>query len=82
MDRAVGLMARDPDGLNSNEVIIECNNDIEIHEYELTDIQPNERTTMGRKRRRIILDGISQLNQHDKKMIQIGLGLTSNSNSG
>ena len=77
----VGLMARDPDGPNSNEVIIESDSDVEVHEHGPIDIQPNERTTMGRKLRRIVLDGISQLNQHGK-MIQIGLGLTSNSNSG
>ena len=71
-------MARD--GPNPGEVIIESDGDVEVHEHRPIDIQPNERTTMGRKRRRIVLDGISQLNQHDK-MIQIGLGLTSNSSS-
>ena len=77
----VRFMARDTDGPNSNEVIIESDSDVEVHEHGPIDMQPNEHITMGRKRRRIVLDGISQLNQHDK-MIQIGLGLTSNSNSG
>ena len=77
----VGLMARDPDGPSSHEIVIGSDSDVEIHEHGPIDIRPDERTTMGRKRRRIVLDGISQLNQHDK-MIQIGLGLTSNSHHG
>ena len=58
----VGLMARDPDGSNPGEVIIESDSDVEVHEHGPIDIQANERTTMGRKCRRIVLDGISQLN--------------------
>ena len=77
----VGLMARDPDGPNPGEVVIDSDTDVEVHEHGPIDIQPHERTTMGKRRRRMVLDGISQLNQHDK-MIQLGFGLTSSSISG
>ena len=43
----VGLMARDPDGPNLGEVVIESDTDVEVHEHGPIDIQPHERTTMG-----------------------------------
>ena len=78
---SVGLMARDPGGPNFGEIVIGSDSDVEVPEHGPISIQPEERTTTIRKLRRIVLDGISQLNQHNK-MIQLGLGLTSNSNSG
>ena len=75
----VGLMARDPDGPNMHEVVLDSDTDVEVHEHGPIAIQPNERVTMGRKHRKAVLDGIANLNKNDM-MIQSGLGLISNSN--
>ena len=73
----VGLMARDPDGSNPHEIVLDSDTDVEVHEHGPIAIHPNERVTMGRKHRKAVLDGISNLNKHDM-MIQSGLGLISN----
>ena len=73
----VGLMARDPDGSNPFEMVLDCDMNVEVHEHGPIAIHPNERVTMGGKHRKAMLDGISNLNKHDM-MIQSGLGLTSN----
>ena len=52
----VGLMARDPDGPNLGEIVIESDSDVEVHENGPIDIQPHECTTINRKRRRMVLD--------------------------
>ena len=75
----VGLMARDPDGPNMHEIVLDSDTDVEVHEHGPIAIQPNERVTMGRKHRKAVLDGIANLNKNDM-MIQSGLGLISNSN--
>ena len=75
----VGLMARDPDGPNMHEVVLDSDTDVEVHEHGPIAIQPNERVTMGRKHRKAVLDGIANLNKNDM-MIQSGLGLISNPN--
>ena len=73
----VGLMARDPDGSNPFEIVLDSDTDVEVHEHGPIAIHPNERVTMGRKHHKAVLDGISNLNKHDM-MIQSGLGLISN----
>jgi hypothetical protein len=73
----VALMARDPDGSNPHEIVLDSDTDVEVHEHGPIAIHPNERVTMGRKHRKAVLDGISNLNKHDM-MIQSGLGLISN----
>ena len=73
----VGLMARDPDGSNPFEIVLDSDPDVEVHEHGPIAIHPNERVTMGRTHRKAVLDGISNLNKHDM-MIQSGLGLISN----
>jgi len=75
----VGLMARDPDGPNMHEVVLDSDTDVEVHEHGPIAIQPNERVTMGRKHRKAALDDITNLNKNDM-MIQNGLGLISNPN--
>jgi hypothetical protein len=72
----VGLMARDPDGSNPFEIVLDSAADVEVHEHGPIAIHPNERVTMGRKHRIAVLDGISNLNKHDM-MIESGLGLIS-----
>jgi len=69
----VGLMARDPDGSNPFEIVLDSDTDVEVHEHGPIAIHPNERVTMGRKHHKAVLDGISNLNKHDM-MIQSGLG--------
>ena len=73
----VGLTARDPDGSNPFEIVLDSDPDVEVHEHGPIAIHPNERVTMGRTHRKAVLDGISNLNKHDT-MIQSGLGLISN----
>ena len=75
----VGLMARDPDGSNPHEIVLDSDTDVEVHEHGPIAIHPNERVTMGRKHCKAVLDGISNLNKHDM-MIQSGLGLISSPN--
>jgi len=75
----VGLMARDPDGPNPYEIVLDSDSDVEVHEHGPISIQPNERVTMGKRHRKAVLDGISKLNKHDM-MIQNGLELIPHSN--
>ena len=78
----VGLMARDPDGPSSHEIVV--GSDIVMLKFmnmgPLTSDQMNAPPWVGNDVGLLWME-ISQLNQHDK-MIQVGLGLTSNSNSG
>ena len=40
-------MARDPDGSNPHEIILDSDTDVEVHEHGPIAIHPNERVTMG-----------------------------------
>ena len=69
----VGLMARDPDGSNPFEIVLDSDTDVEVHEHGPIAIHPMNESPWVGSNHKAVLDGISNLNKHDM-MIQSGLG--------